>query len=90
MNYFDDKIDGKTSFKVLTLYMDKNEPFQFRNVSDFKIVKTSTDENLTVTDGNFTVTDEYLSFDYVSQATGEKNHAVFDCFGLFGVSYEVD
>lgn len=83
MNYFDDKIDGKTSFKVLTLYMGKDETFQFHNVSNFKIVKTSADEN-------FTVTGEYLSFDYVSQATGEKNHGVFDCFGLFGVSYEVD
>lgn len=78
-----DFFDGKTSFKVLTLYMQKNEPFKFHNVSNFKIVKNESD-------GDFVVAGEHLSFDYVSQATGEKNHCVFDCFGLFGVSYEVD
>lgn len=78
---------NKTSFKVLTLYIGKGETYQFRNVDNFKIVTTDSREGI---EDGLAVDGKYLSFDYVSQATGEKNHAVLDCFGLFGVSYEVD
>lgn len=74
--------DGNTSFKILTLYMGKNGIFQFHDVSNFKIVKAEGEDD-------FTVNGRYLSFDYVSQTTGRKSHGVFDCFVLFGASYEV-
>lgn len=81
-----DYFDGKTSFKVLTLYMDKNGVYDFHNVSNFKIAKASGDEDFTVNGG-------YLSFDCVgqdciSQATGKITHVIFDYFAVFGISYE--
>lgn len=74
--------DGKTSFKLLTLYMGKNGIFQFHDVNNLKIVKAKGEDD-------FTVNGRFLSFDYVSQTTGRKTHGVFDCFVLFGTSYEV-
>lgn len=79
MNYF----EGKTSLKVLTLYMSKNGVYKFNDVSNLKVVKASGDED-------FTVNGRYLSFDYVDQSTGRKNHGIFDIFVLFGMSYEAD
>lgn len=76
-----DYFDGKTSFKVLTLYMGKNGIFHFHDVSNLKFVKAKEEDD-------FTVNGRYLIFDYVSP-TGRKNHGAFDCFVLFGVSYEV-
>ena len=83
-----DYFDGKTSFKVLTLYMGKNGVYDFYNVSNLKIVKASGDED------DLTANGKYLSFDYVSrdcisQATGKITHVIFDCFVVFGISYEV-
>lgn len=74
--------DGNTNFKILTLYMGKNGIFQFHDVSNLKFVKAKEEDD-------FTVNGRYLIFDYVSQTTGRKNHGVFDCFVLFGMSYEV-
>lgn len=76
-----DYFDGRTSFKVLTLYMGKNGVYDFHNVSNLKIVKASGDED-------FTFNGRYLIFDCISQATGKKTHVILDYFVVFGISYE--
>ena len=76
MNYF----DGKTNFKVLTLYV-RDRTYQFHNVSNCKTIETDDDEECSFPS-------YHLSFDYVSQTTGRKNHCFFDCDFLVGMSYE--
>ena len=76
MNYF----DGKTNFKVLTLYL-RDQTYQFHNVSSCKTIETNDGEE-------YFLPSYHLSFDYVSQTTGRTNHGVFDCDYLVGVSYE--
>lgn len=76
MNYF----DGKTSFKVLTLYLI-DQTYQFHDVSNCKTIETNNGEDCSFSNC-------HLSFDYVSQTTGRSNHGCFDCGYLVGVSYE--
>lgn len=72
--------DGKTSFKVLTLYL-RDQTYQFHNVSNCKTIETNNGED-------YSFPEYHLSFDYVSQTTGRSNHGYFDCDCLVGVSYE--